>query len=122
MSRTEEEESWWFPELGRSFKQVFIIQMLACYLLCFIIGNWWDEFSLMGFGLAFAITTLKDCAILQAGVAQHRADVIAEKVQERLHAQRQGLPSYEGRLLDREQMTPPPPPPQRDSETTRPEW
>jgi hypothetical protein len=100
----ERKEAWWFPELGRSFKQVFVIQMLACYLLCFIIGNWWEPYNFMAFGLAFAVSTLKDCFMISVGIAQHRADEISRETQKRMAEQRAGFGGIEGRLLDPQMM------------------
>lgn len=102
----EEKEAWWFPELGRSFKQVFVIQLLACYLLAFIVGNWWggEEFSWMAFGLLLAVSTLKDCFMIQSGIQQHRSDDISRATQERLAKQQGGFGMMEGRLLDPQMM------------------
>jgi cell division septal protein FtsQ len=94
-----------FPELGRSYKQIFIMQVIAFYVLAGIIAY---NFGWMWAAIAWAAFTLKDCVILSVGVQQHRADEISRATQEKMASQQQGLQSYEGRLLSRDEMAPPP--------------
>jgi hypothetical protein len=102
----DEHERWFFPELSNSYKTVFVMQVLACYILVIVLGY---NFGLMWGAVAFALTTIKDCFVVTAMIQASRANAISEETQARMQEKRSMFSTHESRLLDRSGMDEPAP-------------
>lgn len=97
-----EGEGWFFPELTPSYKVIFFMQLLACYILVVVVGLYLESW-LWG-AVAFAVNTLKDCFVVTAMIQASRAAAISEETQRRMVERQSSFNSLEGRLLDRSTM------------------
>lgn len=92
-----------FPELTSSYKAVFVMQMIACYMLVVAVGIFFESWF-WGF-VAFAVDTLKDCFVVTAMIQSSRANAISAERSRRQAEERNRFGDLEGRLLDRGHMT-----------------
>lgn len=100
----EDGEPWLFPELTRSFKQIFIMQMFAVLTL---LGVIWYTFTALVAVTGLAVATLIWCAMISAGIARAHARDVSIRAQQNMN-DRRGLASLRhDRLLDRDEMQPP---------------
>jgi hypothetical protein len=106
--RHQEDGPWLFPELNRSQKQVFVIQMafvlFGIWVVWGVKGPLWGSFCLVTAGLVW-------CFMIHHMIEHSRAVQVSADTQAKLDQQRSLFSTREnditgGRLLDRRAMHP----------------
>lgn len=100
------EERGLFPELSRSYKVVFGVQVFACLLLVVVAGLYTRSWVV--YLVAFSLDLIKDCFVVTAMIRASNANRIAEETRIQMEQRRSQASVVEGRLLNRLDMEPMP--------------